>query len=658
MNEKKNKGSEVSKRAWLMAAVDLLPLALVYFLILYVNPSFTARLPLPQILFQFGAGFVFLYGWRLIFSVYRQIWRFGSIPSFVRLLEADGCAGICYCAFVKLLPFAQIRIIQAISIISIDLLLCLAMRLVYAFLYQYNSYDSRLGRLARPVVRFLTGLNIEPTAASAAQKARKIRVAIVGAGRVGIMLAEELLTNSNAPYLPVVFIDSDPEKVGRAVLNLPVVSDEDVLRELEKRAVQEVIFAIPDASAERKAELYERYKESGCKIKIYDYPLSQSEAGDKPTLREFDVEDLLYRSQKDFISEETAAYYRGKTVMITGGGGSIGSELCRQIARMEPKKLVILDVYENGAYDIQQELRMAYQGALDLSVEILSVTDREQLEKVFDRCRPEVVLHAAAHKHVPLMEHNVCEAVWNNVFGTLNVVETAEKFGVDRFIMISTDKAVNPTNVMGATKRMCEMIVLSHAAEEGSATSFSCTRFGNVLGSNGSVIPLFKRQIAAGGPVTVTDRRIIRYFMTIPEASQLVLTSGMMAKNGELYVLDMGKPVRIYDLAVNMIRLSGLRPDVDVKIVETGLRPGEKLYEELLIKTETLDKTNNELIFVERQTPLSRAEVQEKLAKLSAAVATRENAAVLAALREAVPTFRKPEEVNAEAEAKIREENK
>lgn len=654
----KSKGSEFSKRAWLLAAIDLLPLGLVYFLILYLNPSFLDRLPLKLILFQLGVGFVFLYAWRLIFSVYRQIWRFGSIPSFVRLLEADGCAGLCYCAFVKLVPFAQIRILQAISIIAIDLLLCVAMRLIYAFLYQYNSYDSRLGRLARPIVRVLTGLNIEPVGASAAQRARKIRVAVVGAGRVGIMLAEELLTNSNAPYLPVVFIDNDPEKIGRTVLNLPVVSDEAPLRELETRAVQEVIFAIPDISAERKAALYDLYKESGCKIKIYDYPLSQSDASSKPTLREFDVEDLLYRSQKDFISEETAAYYRGRTVMITGGGGSIGSELCRQIARMEPKKLIILDVYENGAYDIQQELQMAYPGRLDLSVEILSVTNREQLEKVFDRYRPEVVLHAAAHKHVPLMEHNVCEAVWNNVFGTLNVVETAEKFGVSRVIMISTDKAVNPTNVMGATKRMCEMIVLSHAAAEGGGTSFSCTRFGNVLGSNGSVIPLFKRQIAAGGPVTVTDRRIIRYFMTIPEASQLVLQSGMMARNGELFVLDMGKPVKIYDLAVNMIRLSGLRPDVDIKIVETGLRPGEKLYEELLISTDTLEKTNNELIFVERQEPLSRAEVQEKLAKLSEAIATRDDAAVLAVLRETVPNFKKPEEVNACAEAKIREENK
>ena len=362
---------------------------------------------------------------------------------------------------------------------------------------------------------------------------------------------------------------------------------------------------------------------------------------------------LLFRQQVEFIDEKTASYYRGKTVLISGGGGSIGSELCRQIAKMKPKKLVILDVYENGAYDIQQELKIRYGAKLDLVVEIVTVCDRDALDHVFAEHRPDVVLHAAAHKHVPLMERNCVEAVKNNVFGTLNIVEASEKHGVGKFTMISTDKAVNPTNVMGATKRMCEMIVQSRT---GTKTNFSATRFGNVLGSNGSVIPLFKRQIMNGGPVTLTDKRIIRYFMTIPEASQLVLQSGAMARNGELYVLDMGKPVKILELAENMVRLSGFEPYKDIDIIETGLRPGEKLYEELLIKTEELDKTTSSMIFVERDKPLAMAEIDKKLEKLTAAVESGSDEKVRAALHEVVPTFRTPEEINAEA-AKSEEMN-
>ncbi len=333
-------------------------------------------------------------------------------------------------------------------------------------------------------------------------------------------------------------------------------------------------------------------------------------------------------------------------MLITGGGGSIGSELARQIARCKPSRLVILDVYENGAYDVQQELRIKYGNELNLRIEIASVCDAEQVDKIFREHTPDIVLHAAAHKHVPLMERNVIESVKNNVFGTLNVVKACEKYGVKRFIMISTDKAVNPTNVMGATKRMCEMIVQSRSGQK---TSFSATRFGNVLGSNGSVIPLFKRQIANGGPITITDKRIIRYFMTIPEACQLVMTSGAMARNGELYVLDMGNPVKILDLAENMIRLSGLEPYKDIQIIETGLRPGEKLYEELLIKTEELDKTDNDMIFVERDKPLSEAEISDKLRTLRTALQSNSNRVVKKALMEVVPTYRSPEEVNKNA---------
>lgn len=361
---------------------------------------------------------------------------------------------------------------------------------------------------------------------------------------------------------------------------------------------------------------------------------------------DYKEEDLLFRPTNQFLNKETMSWYKNKSVLITGGGGSIGSELARQIASCDPARLVILDVCENGAYDIQQELIIKYGDELNLRIEIVSICDKEMIEKILKENTPDVVLHAAAHKHVPLMERNVCEAVTNNVFGTLNLVEACEKYGVKRFIMVSTDKAVNPTNVMGATKRMCEMIVQSRSGER---TSFSATRFGNVLGSNGSVIPLFKRQIANGGPITVTDKRIIRYFMTIPEAAQLVMTSGAMASNGELYVLDMGNPVKIIDLAENMVRLSGLKPYEDIDIVEIGLRPGEKLYEELLIKTEELDKTDNNMIFVERDKPLSWEKIEHKLEILKEAVGTQSNRVVKKALMQVVPTYHTPEEVNENA---------
>lgn len=361
---------------------------------------------------------------------------------------------------------------------------------------------------------------------------------------------------------------------------------------------------------------------------------------------DYKEEDLLFRPTNQFLNKETMSWYKNKSVLITGGGGSIGSELARQIASCDPARLVILDVCENGAYDIQQELIIKYGDELNLRIEIVSICDKEMIEKILKENTPDIVLHAAAHKHVPLMERNVCEAVTNNVFGTLNLVEACEKYGVKRFIMVSTDKAVNPTNVMGATKRICEMIVQSRSGER---TSFSATRFGNVLGSNGSVIPLFKRQIANGGPITVTDKRIIRYFMTIPEAAQLVMTSGAMASNGELYVLDMGNPVRIIDLAENMIRLSGLKPYEDIDIVEIGLRPGEKLYEELLIKTEELDKTDNNMIFVERDKPLSLEKIEHKLEILKEAVGTQSNRVVKKALMQVVPTYHTPEKVNENA---------
>ena len=355
---------------------------------------------------------------------------------------------------------------------------------------------------------------------------------------------------------------------------------------------------------------------------------------------EFNAEDLLFRDTIDLADETTVDFYKGKSVLVTGGGGSIGSELSRQIAKCNPKRLVILDVYENNAYEIQQELLQKYGNALDLAVEIGSVRDVARLEAIFSYYRPEIVFHAAAHKHVPLMEHSSAEAVKNNCIGTYNTANVAEKYGVERFILISTDKAVNPTSVMGASKRMCEMIV---QCRSDSNTSFSAVRFGNVIGSNGSVIPLFKKQIAKGGPVTVTDKRMLRYLMTIPEAVGLVMQAGAKAVRGELFVLNMGNPVRIYDLAISMIKLAGLRPYVDIDVKETGARPGEKLYEELLLNTEKLSKTENDMIFIEQYPPYSREDIEARLKVLTDALEETDlklsSERIKSALKSVVPTF-------------------
>ena len=587
---------------------------------------------------------------RHLANVYRQVWRYGGSEAYIRLTAADMCAGILFVGLQVFQTPWRIRYTNAFSIIAINLLLALLIRHIYQFMYENANRQTRFGRLLQRILKIVGRLELKHLEAARAAKTpgKKIKVAIVGAGRIGVMLAEELKKNPRSAYEPCCFIDVDVNKIGREILGIPVFSKEEATQaRLDRFPIQEIIFALPEKSAESMQSLYEHYQKTGCKLKVYDYPMKQAEqGGNKRQLREFGIEELLFRKQLEFTEEKTLNFYRGKKVLISGGGGSIGSELCRQIARMAPSKLIVLDVYENNAYDIQQELRITYGKDLNLAVEIISICDREQLEKVFERHQPQIVLHAAAHKHVPLMEKNCTEAVKNNVFGTLNMVEVSEQYGVEKFIMISTDKAVNPTNVMGATKRMCEMIVQSRT---GVKTKFSATRFGNVLGSNGSVIPLFKRQIANGGPVTITDKRIIRYFMTIPEASQLVLTSGAMAKNGELYVLDMGKPVKILELAENMIRLSGLEPYNDINIIETGLRPGEKLYEELLIKTEDLDKTDNSMIFIERDKPHTGEEIRQKLDILANAIATCDDEQVKAALKECVDTFHDPLEVNAAA---------
>lgn len=583
---------------------------------------------------------------RGIGKIYQQIWRYGGIQCYIRLLLTDAAAFI-----VELLvewPLACLLNVKAVSfarllsLACMNLLAALAMRMMYRYAFKCGREDTRMGHFLRWLLRIFAGEDLVHRSVEADQK---IKIAIIGAGQVGVNLAEELMANANANYVPRCFVDCDPEKAGRSIHGIPVfMESEETLQQLRNHEVQEVVFAIPNISDEKKKKLYTLYINEGYKVKVYDFPVMQT-AGKKRYLREFDVEELLFRKPINISDTKTHAYYKGKVVLITGGGGSIGSELCRQLAKMNPRQIIILDIYENGAYDIQQELKIAYGKELDLQIEICSITNKQALRRVFERYHPQIVINAAAHKHVPLMEKNCVEAVYNNVFGTIHLVELCEEYNVERFMMVSTDKAVNPTNVMGATKRMCEMIVQS-ASTWGNVV-YSATRFGNVLGSAGSVIPLFKRQIASGGPVTLTDKRIIRYFMTIPEASQLVLQSGPMAKNGELFVLDMGQPVKILELAENMIRLSGAQ---GIEIRETGLRPGEKLYEELLVKTEELDKTENSLIFIEKDTPLPKKEIEQRVDQLRRAVESGIDEEVRRTLKCVVPTYHSPEEVNALAE--------
>ena len=558
---------------------------------------------------QAAISIVCIFAARIIGNIYGQVWRYGGIQCYIRLLFTDFAGFLAYLCLESILPIQHITFGRLLSLVSLNLLGALAIRMVYRYAYKCGNHDTVKGKILLALFRIFSGMEIGND-----NDIQKIKVAIIGAGRVGVGLAEELLNNSEASYTPRCFIDVNKEKVGREIHGIPVWSEEEAtLRKLEELEVQEIVFAIPSMDAEKKKELYDYYKKAGYKLKVYDFPMVYA-VGGKRHLREFDAEELLFRKPLAVADERTNAYYKDK---------------------------IVLDIYENGAYDVQQELKIAYSGKLNLQVEIASITNRKAMERVFETYHPQIVINAAAHKHVPLMEHNCIEAIENNIFGTEVVVNLCEEYGAERFMMVSTDKAVNPTNVMGATKRMCEMIVQS--ASTHGKVKYSITRFGNVLGSAGSVIPLFKRQIANGGPVTITDKRIIRYFMTIPEASQLVLQSGAIANNGELFVLDMGKPVKIMDLAENMIRLSGVH---GVEIVETGLRPGEKLYEELLVKTEELDKTSNSMIFIERDKALSADEIDKRIGKLKKACETGDDLEAKEVLRKVVPTFKTPEEVN------------
>ncbi len=548
----------------------------------------------------------------LIFAVaklYSSLWSFAGAEELVRILVAVAVS-TAVDALVEKLLFTSLP--GGFPLLSGLILLLLTV----LFRFSYRSLRS-LHRLARD---------------------SRARTMVVGAGEMGNILLRELNESAHSFNRVVCLIDDDPAKIGRYMHGVRVVGGRhSIPANAKKYNISEIIFAIPSVSHAVQKEILGICQETDCKLRIVPsiFQLANGEV-EVSRLRDVQIEDLLERDSVQVDWNAVTEYVRGKTVLVTGGGGSIGSELCRQVAKYEPRRLIIFDIYENNAYAIQQELLYANPG-LNLTVLIGSVRDEARVEDLFDRYAIDIVYHAAAHKHVPLMEDSPIEAVKNNVFGTQNVARAAGKHQAKAFIMISTDKAVNPTNVMGASKRVCEMVV-QHEAELYPDTTYAAVRFGNVLGSNGSVIPLFKKQIEAGGPVTVTHKDIIRYFMTIPEAVSLVLQAGALAKGGEIFVLDMGEPVRIDDLARNMIRLSGFTPDVDIPVVYTGLRPGKKLYEELLMAEEGLTKTANDKIFIGHQMPVDDELLLQDLEQLGE-LTEGEAARVRELFRELVPTY-------------------
>ena len=548
-----------------------------------------------------------------LMKMYKSLWQFASVTELFNVITSS-----ILCSLVNIVIFeiANKDLPEACYFLYFLLLtLCLGItRFSYRFIRMYKSH-------------------IVPKSRRELQK-----VMIIGAGLAGEKIYQEITYNPSVYKKVVCFIDDDKSKQGRRIHDVTVYGGrEKIIEAAKKFGVEEILLAMPSGNRKEVANILNICKETKCQIKklpgIYQMINGDIHISD---FKDVEIQDLLGREPIKVDIEDIIRYVTGKVVMVTGGGGSIGSELCRQIAASGPKQLIIVDIYENNAYDIQLELKHKYPN-LNLETIIASVRNSKKMDKLFEKYQPDIVYHAAAHKHVPLMEDSPNEAVKNNVFGTLNVVKAADKYKTKKFILISTDKAVNPTNIMGATKRICEMIVQSYNKQ--SQTEYVAVRFGNVLGSNGSVIPLFKKQIKEGGPVTVTHPDIIRYFMTIPEAVSLVLQAGAYAKGGEIFILDMGEPVKIADMARNLIKLSGYEPDVDIKIKYTGLRPGEKLYEELLMKEEGLQDTPNHLIHIGKPIALDETTFFNKLTNLKEAV-YKETSDVRLLVKDIVPTYK------------------
>ncbi len=553
----------------------------------------------------------------IIMGVYKNIWRYAGIQDIYKCLQASVVANLFFLIITKLFNI-YVRYYVYIVAFFVTSFCTMAIRVVYRAVLIIGDKSSK-------------------------KLSHYTNIMIVGAGQATVAILNEISRNNPNNYMAKCIVDDDKAKIGRNINSVPVVSSTyEIPIIVKKYDIEEIIISIPSLDRENKKRILDICADTKCKLKIlpevYSLLTNDNEIMDK--IREVQVEDLLGREPISLDCSLTKNYIQGKTVLVTGGGGSIGSELCRQISTYSPKKLIILDIYENNAYSIQQELIRQYRDALDIEVEIASVRDNNKLNQILTSYDIDIVFHAAAHKHVPLMEKNPEEAIKNNVIGTYNVVQVAHEHKVKRFVLISTDKAVNPTNVMGATKRIAEMIIQSY--NKHSETDFVAVRFGNVLGSNGSVIPLFKEQIKVGGPVTVTHEEITRYFMTIPEAVQLVLRASSMAEGGEIFVLDMGEPVKIKDLAYNLIKLSGLEPGVDIKVEYTGLRPGEKLYEELLItRNENQKQTDIDKIFIEKPSEFDEQELFELINELEQAAYNTDIDKIIYLLEKLVPTYKR-----------------
>ncbi len=610
-------GLQFSRRTALLMLWDILATFLAYFLATLLTGMLEAVTEIQsaphEMYFMVGAAVVFNLAFFMIFRLYNSLWEYASLDDAFRIILAVGLS----------------TLVTAVVLWMMERWIPLRVYFVQMFLMIFFTGGSRI------VFRIRRSRQREHEARPTLNRPRTL---IVGAGETGSLAIDRMSSKDpNMPGEPIVAVDDNPAKRGKRIHGIRVMGSSDDIVDLVNRFdIEQIVVAIPSASVEQRKKIYSICVQTDCQLRTLPNvrELRLDEINDVQ-LREVDVADLLGREEVVLNTRIVCGYISGKTVLVTGGGGSIGSELCRQMCAVAPRRIVIFDIYENDAYLLRNELMREYDD-IDVQVEIGNVCDIDRLGDVFKKYRPSAVFHAAAHKHVPLMEMCPREAIQNNVFGTLNTVMLANEFGVERFIFISTDKAVNPTSVMGATKRMGEMIVQHYAQE--SKTVFAAVRFGNVLGSNGSVIPIFKRQIAEGGPVTVTHPDIERFFMTIPEASRLVIQAGGMAEGGEIFILDMGDPVKIVDLAKSLITLSGLRVGEDIAIEFTGLRPGEKMYEELLMDEENTLTTKMRGIMISTGKSVGFEEVETKIASLHASLdATDEEA--LEVLSRAVPTY-------------------
>ncbi len=619
-------------RIFFIMLIDVIMMALAYFIALIARFNFVFA-NVPPIYMGHYIPSLALIAITGVFSIgvtkgYRVIWRFVSAVDLKNLVRAF--------ILQQLLLFVAVFLIQFFD-------KGVLYYMPRTFWIVGAAFEFAGLSMIRFSYRFIRDLSIADYRTNTEDENTQ-RVMIIGAGSAGRMLIRELQENASLHLKPMCIVDDNINIQFKYINNVQVEGTRDDIEELvRKHGIHRIILAIPSISNKQKQQILAICQKTSCKISILPNLTALVQGGTVASgLKDVSLVDLLGRDPVEIDNDAIHSFITGKRVLVTGGGGSIGSELCRQIAADNPEQLIIFDIYENNAYAIEQELRRKYPD-LNLLALIGSVRDREKINKVFETYKPDMVYHAAAHKHVPLMQTSPHEAIKNNVFGTYNVAEAALEYGTKRFLLISTDKAVNPTNIMGASKRLCEMIVQmmdrrSQSEAYGYKTKYSAVRFGNVLGSNGSVIPLFKNQIAEGGPVTVTDKRIVRYFMTIPEAVSLVLQSSYYAHGGEIFVLDMGDPVKIDDMARNLIRLSGFEPDVDIKIVYTGLRPGEKLYEEMLMSEEGLRDTENKLIHIGEPISMDDDLFLSKLERLHK-VAFDEESDVIAFVDEMLPTY-------------------